>query len=67
MEASVKLVMVFFGIATGFLEHFRAGGGGSVAIPGIHCTYGLLWILWVVCTSATVCGMFGCWGDIVTR
>ena len=37
-----------------------------MAIPGIHCTNGLLWILWVVCTSATVCGLFGCWGDIVT-
>ena len=30
MEASVKLVRVFFGIATVFLEHFRAGGGGVV-------------------------------------
>ena len=34
MEVSVKLVRVFFGIATGFLEHFRAEGG-SVAIPGM--------------------------------
>ena len=34
MEVSVKLVRVFFGMATGFLEHFRAEGG-SVAIPGM--------------------------------
>ena len=41
VEVSVKLVRVFFGIATGFLEHFRTGGGGgSVAIPGIHVPKG---------------------------
>ena len=40
MEVSVKLVRVFFGIATGFLEHFRAGGGGSVSIPGKHVLKG---------------------------
>ena len=38
---------VFFGIATGFLEHFRAGvggmgGGGSVPIPGIHVLRGCI-------------------------
>ena len=34
----------FFGIATVFLEHFRAegGGGGSVAIPGIHVLKGYI-------------------------
>ena len=34
--------------------------------PGNACAYGLHWILWVVCTSATACGLFDCWGDIVT-
>ena len=36
------VVRAFFGIATGFLEHFRAGGGGSVAIPGIHVLKGYI-------------------------
>ena len=42
VEVSVILVRVFFGIATGFLERFRAGGGGSVAIPGIHVLKGYI-------------------------
>ena len=41
MEVSVILVRVFCGIATGFLEHFRAEGG-SVAIPGIHVLKGYI-------------------------
>ena len=30
VEGSVKLVRVFLGIVTVFLEHVRAGGGGVV-------------------------------------
>ena len=43
----LKSIRVFFGIVTGFLEHFCAGGGGgiSLTIPENTCTYGLHWIL----------------------
>ena len=33
-----------------------------MAIPGIHVLKGYI----SYCTSVTVCGLFGCWGDIVT-
>ena len=45
MEISVKLDRVFFGIATGFWSTFVlvvGGGGGSVAIPGIHVLMGFV-------------------------
>ena len=66
VEVSVKLVRVFFGIVTGFLEHFRAGGG-SVTIPETTSASGLHWLLWSSCTSAKVCGLIRCRGNNVMR
>ena len=57
MEVSIKLVRVFLGIVTGFLEHVRAGGGGSVTIPGNTCPSGPL----CICMGHRS-GVIRCWG-----
>ena len=63
MEVSVKLVRVFSGIATGFWSTFvLGGGGGSVAIPGIHvlmgyCRYCGSFVLQPQCVACSVAGV----------
>ena len=62
MEVSVKLVMVFFGIATGFRALSCWGGGGSVAIPGIHVPMGYFrycgsFVLQPQCVACSVAGV----------
>ena len=51
VKISVKVVRVFLGNVTSFLEHVCAGGGGNVTFHGIQFPAGILYHCCQPCTS----------------